>query len=219
MYSDAFEAALHDMIEQQIRRRGVDDPRVLEAMSRVPRHRFVPTRRQKLAYEDVALPIGSRQTISQPYMVAAMTEALQLRSTSRVLEVGTGSGYQTAILAEIAAHVYTIEVIAKLSERAREVLASLSYENIGFRIGDGAVGWPEEAPFDVILVTAAAHHVPTGLLDQMADDASLVMPVGGRFMQDLCRFKRTGTEIESTFITRCRFVPLVGRERTPEQPN
>ncbi len=219
LYSDAFAAARHDMIEQQIRRRGVDDPRVLEAMARVPRHRFVPTRRQKLAYDDVALPIGSRQTISQPYMVAAMTEALQPHSNSRVLEIGTGSGYQTAILAQIAAHVYTIEVIAKLSERARELLASLGYENISFRIGDGALGWPEEAPFDAILVTAAAHQVPTGLLDQLADDASLVMPVGGRFMQDLRRFERTENEIESTFITRCRFVPLVGRERTPERPN
>lgn len=207
------------MIERQIRRRGVDDPRVLEAMARVPRHRFVPTRRQELAYEDVALPIGSGQTISQPYMVAAMTEALQLASESRVLEVGTGSGYQTAILAEIAAHVYTIEVIAELSEKAREVLDVLGYKNISFRAGDGGAGWPEEAPFDAVLVTAAARQVPTDLLDQMAHEASLVMPVGGRFMQDLYRFKRTGNEFESTFITRCRFVPLVRRKREPKRPN
>jgi protein-L-isoaspartate(D-aspartate) O-methyltransferase len=201
------------MVEEQIRRRGISDAGVLEAMGRVERHRFVPEDHRRLAYEDSALPIGSGQSISQPYMVAAMTEALELSSGSRVLEVGTGSGYQTAVLAEIAAVVYTIERLAELSEAAREILDSLHCDNIEYRVGDGSKGWPEEAPFDGIMVTAAAATVPQPLLRQLGEGACLVIPVGGPPDQDLYQIRRRGNEYERNFIARCRFVPLIEDER------
>jgi protein-L-isoaspartate(D-aspartate) O-methyltransferase len=197
------------MVEKQIRRRGVADLRVLSAMERVERHRFVPGTHYNFAYEDSALPIGSSQSISQPYMVAAMTEALRLTPDCRILEVGTGSGYQTAILAEIVERVYTIERLDELAVEARRVLGELEYTNIEFRVGDGSKGWPEEAPFDGILVTAGATNVPEPLLEQLADGASLVIPVGGRVDQDLYEIRREGGAFRERFITRCRFVPLV----------
>jgi protein-L-isoaspartate(D-aspartate) O-methyltransferase len=197
------------MVDRQIRRRGVTDGRVLDAMERVERHRFVPTDHQYLAYEDSALPLSLGQSISQPYMVAAMTEALEATPTSRVLEVGTGSGYQTAVLAEIASRVFTIERLPELSIDAQAVLGTLDYTNVEFRIGDGSRGWPDEAPFDAILVTAAAAQVPQQLLDQLADGASLVVPVGGPPDQDLFQIRRDGNSYHHRFITRCRFVPLV----------
>ncbi|MGD2153017.1 MAG: protein-L-isoaspartate(D-aspartate) O-methyltransferase [Gemmatimonadales bacterium] len=212
MESDPFAAARLDMVERQIRRRGIADPRVLEAMERVERHHFVPDDHRRLAYDDSALPLGSGQSISQPYMVAAMTEALELPADARVLEVGTGSGYQTAVLAELAAVVYTIERIPELSESAREILDRLGYDTVEYRIGDGAKGWPEEAPFDGIMVTAAAATLPQPLLDQLAEGASLVVPVGGPPDQDLYQIKRKGNEYERNFITRCRFVPLIEDE-------
>ncbi len=209
MSESAYAAARRQMVDRQIRRRGVTDGRVLDAMERVERHRFVPTDHQYLAYEDSALPLSLGQSISQPYMVAAMTEALEATPTSRVLEVGTGSGYQTAVLAEIASRVFTIERLPELSIDAQAVLGTLDYTNVEFRIGDGSRGWPDEAPFDAILVTAAAAQVPQQLLDQLADGASLVVPVGGPPDQDLFQIRRDGNSYHHRFITRCRFVPLV----------
>jgi protein-L-isoaspartate(D-aspartate) O-methyltransferase len=202
-------AARHEMVETQIRRRGIKDRRVLDAMERVERHRFVLSDHLRLAYDDSALPITSGQSISQPYMVAAMTEALEPHPEHRILEVGTGSGYQTAVLAEIVQRVYTVERIAELSSNAQAKLAELDYANIVFRVGDGAKGWPEEAPFDGILVTCGAEHVPEPLLEQLADGASLVIPVGGPIDQDLYQIRREGRSFKERFITRCRFVPLV----------
>lgn len=209
MSESAYAAARRQMVDRQIRRRGVTDGRVLDAMERVERHRFVPTDHQYLAYEDSALPLSLGQSISQPYMVAAMTEALEATPTSRVLEVGTGSGYQTAVLAEIASRVFTIERLPELSIDAQAVLGTLDYTNVEFRIADGSRGWPDEAPFDAILVTAAAAQVPQQLLDQLADGASLVVPVGGPPDQDLFQIRRDGNSYHHRFITRCRFVPLV----------
>lgn len=197
------------MVDRQIRRRGIVDERVLEAMERVERHRFVPADYEHLAYEDSALPIGRGQSISQPYMVAAMTQALDLKPTARVLEIGTGSGYQTAVLAELAAKVFTIERLPELAEDARRLLAAIGYENLEFRVGDGAKGWPEEAPFDAILVTAAAAEVPAALLEQLCEKACLVIPVGGPPDQDLYQIRRDRDAFERRFITRCRFVPLI----------
>ncbi|UCC50028.1 MAG: protein-L-isoaspartate(D-aspartate) O-methyltransferase [Gemmatimonadota bacterium] len=197
------------MVDRQIRRRGITASRVLEAMECVERHLFVPADHRHLAYEDSALPIGSGQSISQPYMVAAMTEALELRPENRVLEVGTGSGYQTAVLAELVSQVYTIERLPELSIQAQALLKSLGYKNIEFRIGDGSKGWPEVAPFDAILVTAAAAQVPQPLLDQLAEGGCFVIPVGGPPDQDLYQIRLRGDSYERRFITRCRFVPLV----------
>lgn len=210
--NDPFRNARDDMVEKQLRRRGLTDDRVLAAMERVERHLFVPTEHRRLAYEDSALPIGLAQSISQPYMVAAMTQALELASTGRVLEIGTGSGYQTAVLAELAARVFTIERLARLSHEAHAVLLSLNYSNVEFRIGDGSKGWQDEAPFDAIMVTAAAAHVPPALLGQLADGACLVIPVGGPPDQDLLQIRRDGESFEERFITRCRFVPLIEDE-------
>ncbi len=204
-----FTSARHEMVDRQIRRRGITDPRVLAAMERVERHRFVPPSHEHLAYEDSALPLPLGQSISQPYMVAAMTEALAPAPDNRILEIGTGSGYQTAVLAEIVRHVYTIERLHELSIDAQTVLASLDYANVEFRVGDGSLGWPDEAPFDGILVTAAAADVPQPLLDQLADGACLVIPVGGPPDQDLYQIRRDGKSFQRRFITRCRFVPLV----------
>ncbi len=197
------------MVDRQIRRRGIVDETVLGAMERVERHRFVPADYEHLAYEDSALPIGHGQSISQPYMVAAMTQALEMRPGDRVLEIGTGSGYQTAVLAELADRVYTIERLPELAEEARRLLNALSYPNIEFRIGDGARGWTEAAPFDGILVTAAAAEVPDALMEQLSPNACLVIPVGGPPDQDLYQIRREGEGYERRFITRCRFVPLI----------
>jgi protein-L-isoaspartate(D-aspartate) O-methyltransferase len=186
-------------------------------MERVERHRFVPADHQYLAYEDSALPIGQGQSISQPYMVAAMTEALELEPGSRVLEIGTGSGYQTAVLAELATRVYTVERITELSADARGVLTALGYANIEFSIGDGSQGWPSQAPFGGIMVTAGAAQVPPALLDQLADGACLVIPVGGPPDQDLYQIRRRGEAYEHRFITRCRFVPLIEDDEPSER--
>ena len=199
----------HCMVEKQIRRRGVTDRRVLGAMERVARHRFVLRDHDPLAYDDSALPIELGQSISQPYMVAAMTEALKPTPASRILEIGTGSGYQTAVLAEIVERVYSIERLEELSLEAQAILSDLGYTNIEFRVSDGSKGWPEEAPFDGILVTCGAEHVPEPLLEQLADGAALVIPVGGRVDQDLYAIRREGKSFKEQFITRCRFVPLV----------
>ena len=206
------------MVERQLRARGIRDPLVLDAMGAVPREAFLPPERRHLAYSDQAVPIGQGQTISQPYMVAAMTEALRPRPGDRVLEVGTGSGYQTAVLAEIVETVYTVERFEALSEAARAVLDELGVENVRYRVGDGSVGWPEEAPFDGILVTAGAPRPPEALKEQLSDDGgALVVPVGPRSTQELVRYVREGTEVVAEHLMACRFVPLVGEEGWEER--
>lgn len=200
------------MVAEQIRGRGIRDPLVLEAMEQVPRHRFVPRHLVSRAHEDGPLPIGDGQTISQPFIVAEMTHLLRLTGAEKVLEVGTGSGYQTAVLARLAREVVTIERIARLSDRAREVLSCLGVQNVVFRVGDGSLGSPEDAPFDRILVTAAAPRVPASLFAQLSEGGILVIPVGDRWEQDLLRVVKTGGRPDREFLGGCRFVPLVGEE-------
>jgi protein-L-isoaspartate(D-aspartate) O-methyltransferase len=201
------------MVEDDLRRRGIRDPRVLDAMARVPRHRFVPERERRHAYEDRALPLELGQTISQPYMVAYMTEALRVRPTDRVLEIGTGSGYQTAVLARLAAEVFTIERIADLQGAAREVLEELGVRNVRYRVGDGTLGWPEHAPYDRIMVTAGAPAVPSALHQQLAEDGGvMVIPVGEHDLQELIAITRSGDDARAEPLLGCRFVPLVGDE-------
>jgi len=203
---------LDRMVRTQLEARDIRDPRVLEALRTIDRARFVPPERRREAYSDHPLAIGHGQTISQPYIVALMTQALDLRGGERVLEIGTGSGYQTAVLARLADQVYTIEVHAPLQERARAVLDDLGFHNVHYRVGDGRVGWPAEAPFDRILCAAAAEQVPHTWIDQLADGGVLVTPVGGGFAQTLTRIeKRTGTVHRHDFCP-CRFVPLVGED-------
>lgn len=200
------------MVQKQLRGRGIRDRRVLEAMGRVPREEFVPEEKRGRAYRDGAMSIGCGQTISQPYMVAVMTEWLHLRGPERVLEVGTGSGYQTAVLAELAAHVYTVERVEELSRRARELLCDrLGYDNLSFRVGDGTLGWPGEAPFDRILVTAAAPGRPDMLLEQLVESGEAVAPVGSRHQQQLMHYRqREGGEVREKSLLGCVFVPLKG---------
>jgi protein-L-isoaspartate(D-aspartate) O-methyltransferase len=198
------------MVRTQIRSRGIADQRLLEVMNRVARHRFVSGAGRSEAYGDFPLPIGSGQTISQPYMVALMTEELRLSGRESVLEVGTGSGYQTAILAELAAEVFTIELLPDLLERARSLLTELGYDNVHYRAGDGACGWPERAPFDRVLVAAAAQTIPASLTAQLADNGILVIPVGSsQHYQTLVVVRRVGSRLEQREGIGCRFVPLV----------
>ena len=198
------------MVADQIERRGVRNPLVVAAMRRVARHRFVRPTDLAYAYDDHPLPIGHDQTISQPYIVAYMTERLRLDGTERVLEIGTGSGYQTAVLAEIAREVDTIEIIDDLGRQARGTLEKIGYENIRFRIGDGYRGWPERAPYDAILVTAAPGHVPQPLLDQLSEDGGvLVLPVGAS-IQELVRITRTKHGYRRETLLPVRFVPMTG---------
>lgn len=213
---DEHETERGRMVADQIRRRGVRDSRVLNVMRRVPRHEFLPEDRRSQAYEDHPVPIGESQTISQPYMVAAMTELLRLKGTEGVLEIGTGSGYQTAVLAELAATVYTIERLPRLSARARTTLTALGYENVEYRVCDGTRGWPEAAPFSAILVTAAAPEAPPSLLEQLADPGVLVMPTGPRGTQELISIHRRAGEDVRHHHFRCSFVPLIGLEGFPD---
>lgn len=203
------------MVDEQIVAGGIRDARVIEAMRLVPRHRFVPERYSADAYADGALPIGYAQTISQPVLVASMTESLELTGTEKVLEVGTGSGYQAAILAQIVPHVYSIEVVEPLARQAAAVLAELGYDNVRTRMGDGYNGWPEEAPFDAIIVTAAPDHVPPPLLDQLAIGGRMILPVG-KELQSLVLYRRTPAGYEQTTLDPVRFVPLV-HEEPPKQ--
>ena len=196
------------MVADQIRARGVGDPRVLDAMARVPREQFVPPELRHEAHADRPLPIGRGQTISQPYIVAYMTEALKLEAAHRVLEVGTGCGYQTAVLAEIAREVYSIEVIDELAARARGTLDALGYKNIEVRAGDGHDGWPEHAPFDRILVAAAPPEIPPALIQQLVEGGILVIPVGVD-EQELRVLQKHGDRIELLATLPVRFVPMV----------
>lgn len=200
------------MVDEQLRRRGIRDERVLAVMDRVPRHRFVPRGSEHHAYHDQPLSIGLGQTISQPYMVARMTELLRPRRGMRVLEVGTGSGYQAAVLGELAAQVFTIERHAALAANARQILEELGYDNVQVLVGDGSLGLPAEAPFDGILVAAAAPHPPPALEGQLTLGGRLVIPVGDSFQQTLQLVVRTRTGVRRRNVLECRFVPLVGEE-------
>ncbi|OGR44354.1 MAG: protein-L-isoaspartate O-methyltransferase [Elusimicrobia bacterium GWA2_61_42] len=198
------------MIKDQIQSRGVKDPRVLAAMEKVCRHCFVTEDMVSRAYEDYPLPIAAGQTISQPYIVALMSELLGLQGGERVLEVGTGSGYQTAVLAELAAEVYTVEILPELARGAAERLAKLGCRNINFKTGDGAAGWADKAPYDAILATCAAPEVPPELLKQLKAGGRLVIPVGGKDSQDLLLITKTASGPERKTICAVRFVPMTG---------
>jgi protein-L-isoaspartate(D-aspartate) O-methyltransferase len=198
------------MVKDQVRARGVSDPRVLAAMEQVPRHLFVPEDLRDRAYSDRPLPIGSGQTISQPYIVGLMTELLGLKPGAKVLEIGTGSGYQSAVLSRLASQVYTIEILPELGEQASRTLARLGYSNVHVRIGDGYQGWPDKKPFDAIVVTAAPPYVPQPLLDQLAVGGRLVLPVGDLW-QDLTVYtKRKDGSFEKKNVLPVRFVPMTG---------
>lgn len=204
------------MVAAQIRKRGIRSPRLLAAMERIPRHRFVPAEFAARAYNDEPLAIGQQQTISQPYMVAAMTEALELAGSERILEVGAGSGYQAAILAELAREVITIESRPSLAASARERLAALGYFNIRVEVGDGTLGWPALAPFGAILVAAAAPHVPPPLIEQLAEGGRLVIPVGRENRQKLLRLRKLDGKTIEEHLFDCQFVPLRGQYGWPE---
>ncbi|HPW19037.1 MAG TPA: protein-L-isoaspartate(D-aspartate) O-methyltransferase [Candidatus Aminicenantes bacterium] len=208
MREKAFAEERRLMVETQIRARGVRDERVLGVMGKVPRHLFVPESLRRSAYADEPLPIGEGQTISQPYIVAYMTESLALEGGEKVLEIGTGSGYQTAVLAEIAGTVFTVEIVETLARRARTVLDGLGYANIHYRVGDGTAGWPEEAPFDAVIVTAAAATLPKALEDQLALGGRMIAPVGAG-AQELVLVRRERTGIRRESLLSVRFVPLV----------
>jgi protein-L-isoaspartate(D-aspartate) O-methyltransferase len=196
------------MLDEQIRGRDVRDPRVLAALARVPREQFVPEGSRHEAYEDHPVPIGHGQTISQPYIVAFMTEALRLQPSHRVLEIGTGCGYQTAVLAELAREVYSVEVIPSLADEARDRLDALGYRNVHIHVGDGHRGWPEHAPYDRILVAAAAESVPPALVEQLADTGILIIPVGA-WNQELRILQKHGPRVDLLGTLGVRFVPLV----------
>ena len=198
------------MVERQIEGRGVKDTAVLRAMRQVPRHLFVPVSYSPQAYWDGPLAIGHGQMISQPYIVAFMAEALRLRGDDRVLEIGTGSGYQTAVLAQLARDVFSIEIVKPLAERAAGKLKELGYANVQVRAGDGYQGWPEHAPYDAILVSAAPDHIPQPLLDQLAVGGRMILPLGKKFSQDLMLIRRTHSGYERTPLLPVAFVPMTG---------
>ncbi len=198
------------MVDFQLVPRGLHDKRVLDAMKKIPRQLFVDESLWDRAYDDMALPVGEGQTISQPYMVAVMTELLALSGNEKVLEIGTGSGYQAAVLAELSREVYSIERIGALSEKAGETLRNLGYINIHLRVGDGTLGWPEAAPFDRILITAGAPDMPEPLIGQLSDGGIIIAPVGDRFSQQLIRITKEEGHLKSEYHTPCMFVPLIG---------
>jgi len=207
---DLYRLARERMVETQIKARGIKDERVLKAMLKVPRHLFVDEALRDQAYGDFPLPIGEGQTISQPYIVALMTEALELKGNERVLEIGTGSGYQTAILAELVLWVYTIERFPTLLERAKKVLKELGYKNISFKLDDGTLGWKEAAPFDAIIVTAASPDIPPPLVEQLAEGGRMVIPIGDEFSQTLIKGVKKGGKLHTKALEPVRFVKLVG---------
>jgi protein-L-isoaspartate(D-aspartate) O-methyltransferase len=207
-----FERARTQMVDEQLAGRDIKDPRVLAAMKRVPRHEFVPEALRGVAYEDSPLPIGHEQTISQPYIVAYMTEALELEPTHRVLEIGSGSGYQAAILGELAKEVYTIEIVEPLADRARQVLDQLGYANVHVRTGNGYLGWPEQAPFDRVMVTAAPDAIPPALIEQLKIGGLMAIPVGTG-NQELRILRRTEKGMETLRTLPVRFVPMTGKPK------
>lgn len=199
------------MVQVQVMNRGVHDERVLEAMRKVPRHLFVDEALRDQAYSDHPLPIAENQTISQPYIVGLMTESLELKGAEKVLEIGTGSGYQSAVLAELADRVFSIERHPELGYRANSILRSLGYDNVIIRVGDGSLGWPDDAPFDGIIVTAGTPMIPQPLIDQLAMGGRLIVPVGDRTAQDLILVQRGREGIKKTNLGGVRFVNLVGK--------
>jgi protein-L-isoaspartate(D-aspartate) O-methyltransferase len=206
---DRFAAERQKMVATQLRARGIRDARVLRAMERVPRHEFVEPRYRDQAYDDHPLPINAGQTVSQPYIVALMLEILQLEPSSRVLEIGTGSGYQTAVLAEISDHVYSVERHPQLAREARETLSRLDFTNLILRVGDGGQGLPEYAPFDAIVVSAAAKQIPAPLFDQLREGGRMIIPVGPHEAQELQLVRKREGKPLITMLEGCRFVPLI----------
>jgi len=204
-----FKVMREKMVESQIKARGVKDPRVLSALLKVERHRFVPKKYLDSAYSDQPLPIGEGQTISQPYIVALMTELLELKANEKVLEIGTGSGYQAAVLAELAKEVYTIEIVEPLAYMGKKRLSELGYQNVIVKAGDGYLGWPEAAPFDAIIVTAAPDHIPAPLIDQLKEGGRMVVPVGS-YAQELKKIVKKSGKVETTNIIPVVFVPMTG---------
>ena len=208
--SHDFNLSRERMVKNQLVARGIKDKRVLQAMSKIPRHLFIDDALYGEAYNDHPVPIGEKQTISQPYIVALMTEALELKGDENTLEIGTGSGYQTAILAELSSRVYTIERIKSLLRNARKLLSQLGYDNVLFKIFDGTLGWKEYAPFDAIMVTAGAPQLTKPLIDQLADNGRMIIPVGDRYSQELLKVVRKGSEFKQESLGGCRFVNLIG---------
>jgi len=215
---DKFALERLDMVYRQLRDRGIKDEKVLEAMGQVPREEFMPSMYRFQAYSDSSVAIGMGQTISQPYIIALMTQCLTLSPNSEVLEIGTGSGYQTAILAKIAKKVYTIERLEQLSEGAQAVLGRLNFGNIEFYVGDGSVGWPQKRQFDNIIITAAAPSLPNPLRDQIKEQGTIVVPVGDQYSQQLYVYRRHGSELVESPVAEVRFVNLVGKFGFTEQP-
>lgn len=209
---DPYEVARRRMVEEQIQARGVKDERVLQVLQKIKRHLFVNPGMEEQAYFDRSMPIGEGQTISQPWMVAKQSELLEIKPEHRILEIGTGSGYQTAVLSALAKQVFTIERIRSLSIQARKVLYGQQCNNVTFRIGDGTVGWPEEAPFDGIIVTAGAPVVPEALCEQLKEGGRLVIPVGDEDNQELLRLTKTAAGLKEERFGACRFVKLIGRQ-------
>jgi protein-L-isoaspartate(D-aspartate) O-methyltransferase len=208
-----FAAQRQRMVEQQLKPRGIKDGRLLAAMTKVPREEFVPVNARADAYQDRPLPIGYEQTISQPYLVAFMTEQLRPQQRDRVLEIGSGSGYQAAILAELVANVYTVEIVEPLAKTAEATLRRLGYTNVHMRVGDGYKGWPEEAPFDAIIVTCAPDKVPQPLIDQLKDGGRMVIPVGERFAQQLYLLEKKNGQLKQSATLPVRFVPMLREEK------
>ncbi len=211
MTQEEFRRQREQMVETQLKSRDIQDERVLEAMKKVPRHLFMPASVRQYAYIDSPVPIGQGQTISQPYIVGLMTQTVDPKPGDRALEVGTGSGYQAAVLGELVQEVYTIEIIPALAERAEKTLSEWGYDNVEVRQGDGYQGWPEQAPFDIILVTAAPEVIPQPLIDQLAEGGRLVVPVGAQGeIQTLTLLTKEQGEVKRTYITDVRFVPMTG---------
>ncbi len=208
--ADQYSRNRKDMIEYQIKRRGIKDEKILEIMQKIPRHLFIPSIHWNQAYEDRPLPIGEHQTISQPYIVAFMTEVLRLKPDDKVLEIGTGSGYQAAILAELAREVYTIEIIEILGKTAERVFKDLGYNNIKVKIGDGYKGWKEYAPYDAIIVTCAPDHIPTPLIEQLKEGGRMVIPVGDYYNQELILVEKKEGKIVKKEVMPVIFVPMTG---------
>ena len=208
-----FAAQRQRMVEQQLKPRGIKDGRLLAAMTKVPREEFVPVNARADAYQDRPLPIGYEQTISQPYLVAFMTEQLRPKQSDSVLEIGSGSGYQAAILAELVANVYTVEIVEPLAKTAEATLRRLGYTNVHMRVGDGYKGWPEEAPFDAIIVTCAPDKVPQPLIDQLKDGGRMVIPVGERFAQQLYLLEKKNGQLKQSATLPVRFVPMLRAEK------
>jgi protein-L-isoaspartate(D-aspartate) O-methyltransferase len=207
----AYVQARERMVQEQLVSRGINDPRVLRAMANVPRHLFLESELWDRAYEDHPLPIGADQTISQPYMVALMAQALELKGAERVLEVGTGSGYAAAVLSQLCAEIFTVEAVEELALKARTLLSSLGYRNASVLVGDGTLGWEERAPYDAVVISAAAPCIPRPLLEQLSSPGHLVFPMGEKELQTLVRIRKDKTGIREEYLGECHFVKLRGR--------